>query len=59
MPTWLRKNRVKLLCAEKPSSADTSAIRVRPLESLEIALSTHSMSRYDLGERPVQTWNRS
>ena len=25
-PTWFRKKRVKLLCAEKPSSAETSAI---------------------------------
>src|SRR6267142_2430309 len=44
-PTWFRKKRVKLLCAEKPSSAATSAILPRPEERREIAVSTHSMSR--------------
>src|SRR5262245_57132085 len=44
-PTWLRKKRVKLLCAEKPSSADTSAIFPCPEDRREIAVSTHSMSR--------------
>src|SRR3954462_10572719 len=58
-PTWFRKKRVKLLCAEKPSSAATSAILPRPEARREIAVSTHSMSRYARGEKPVQTWKRS
>src|SRR5229473_3758554 len=44
-PTWLRKKRVKLLCAEKPSSADTSEILPWPEDRREMAVSTHSMSR--------------
>src|SRR5581483_1984374 len=44
-PTWVRKKRVKLLWAEKPSSAATSPILPRPEESREIAVSMHSMSR--------------
>src|SRR5262245_48877281 len=44
-PTWFRKKRVKLLWAEKPSSADTSAIFPCPEDRREMAVSTHSMSR--------------
>src|SRR5882762_988475 len=44
-PTWFRKKRVKLLCAEKPSSAETSEILSSPEDRREIAVSTHSMSR--------------
>src|SRR2546423_8623914 len=58
-PTWLRKKRVKLLCAEKPSSAETSPILPWPEDRRAIAVSTHSMSRYARGENPVQSWNRS
>src|SRR5215213_8909430 len=58
-PTWFRKKRVKLLCAEKPSSAETSAILVSEVDRRVIAVSTHSMSRYSRGERPVHIWNRS
>ena len=45
MPTCCWKKRVKFDCAEKPSSAETSAILPLPEESLEIADSMHSMSR--------------
>src|SRR6185295_6107416 len=45
MPTCCWKKRVKFDCAEKPSSADTSAILPRPDDSLEIAEATHSISR--------------
>src|SRR5258708_799516 len=41
-PTCCRKKRVKLLCAEKPSSAETSAILPCPEESRAIAVSTQS-----------------
>src|SRR6267378_4723468 len=58
-PTWLRKKRVKLLCAEKPSSAETSEILPSPEDRREIAVSTHSMSREARGEKPVHSWNRS
>src|SRR5204862_269476 len=58
-PTWFRKKRVKLLCAEKPSSAETSEILPSPEDRREIAVSTHSMSRYARGEKPVHSWNRS
>src|SRR5688500_5650228 len=58
-PTWFRKKRVKLLCAEKPSSAETSAILPCPDDRREIAVSTQSMSREARGEKPVHIGNRS
>ena len=59
MPTCCWKKRVKFDCAEKPSSADTSAILLLPEDSFAIAEAMHSMSRYARGERPVESWNRS